>query len=73
MSALLRQLLVLLQDHLRRRASWRYRALAAESALRLARAELDLARRVGADLDEQVAALGTRAETARRALSGERS
>jgi len=68
-----RAILRVLQDLLRRRASWRYRALAAESALRLARAELDLARRVGADLDEQVAALGTRAETARRALSGERS
>lgn len=72
MSAL-RKLLALLQDRLRRRASWRYRALAAESALRLARAELDLARGVSAALGDQMVALGTRAETARRSLSGERS
>ncbi len=69
----MRAILRLLQDILRRRSSWRYRALAAESALRLARAELDLARGVSAALGDQMATLGTRAETARRALSGERS
>lgn len=62
-----------LQDVLRRNATWRHRALAAEADLARARTELALVREVSAALDQGVAELGVRAETRRRALSGGRS
>lgn len=66
----MRRLLRWLQDALRRNATWRHRALAAEADLARVRTELALVRGVSAALDQEVAALGDRAETRRRALSG---
>lgn len=67
------RLLRWLQDFLRRNATWRNRALAAEADLARVRTELLLVRGVSAVLDQEIAALGDRAETRRRALSGSRS
>lgn len=54
------------------RSAWRRRALAAEARLRLAQAELAMARGVSEVVAAQVCALGVSAERSRRALSGER-
>ena len=66
----MRLLLRWLQDFLRRNATWRHRAIAAEAEL--ARVRTELVQGVSAALDQEVAALGERAETRRRALSGGR-